>query len=526
MVQELDNFRKKYPDYNDLGDAELAGMLAKKYPDAYGDLPSKIKPSAEVKEKPGVLSRAASNLPGSLLEVGKTLVSPKTYEGLGDMARLARPEGWLSLYAEGKDPWEMMKGLGPGIAKSITDRYGSFDKAKETFSEKPAEVLMDVSALLSGGGAGLAGRAGMIGKIGAGASKMGSAIDPLSMAGKAVIPAAKAIGEKVIAPALGSRALTGAETESLLRAAKGTKGFREGMRGKINPEGVYQEAQSALDNIVDARRQDYVSKLPALQQSTAVIDKTPLVNELNTQLSKFGVQFDANGKIIRSTLDRSVIKDASSVIDMIEDWGSQAGDLTPAGFDMLKRNLDSFYAPNKNINAFVTPLRKKSKELIVSKVPEYAEMMSNYEKTSNLVREIKQNLSMGDKASTESGIRKLMSSLRDDNEFRRSLIAELDKAGKGELLDQIAGIRMKGIVPLQHGGTQLAGAEVLAAILGGNPKILGGLVLASPRLVGETANALGRAVRTYRMIEHKRPITQGVYQSQKFTGGLSNQLEE
>lgn len=49
MPIELDNFRKKYPQYNDLGDAELAGMLAKKYPDAYGDLPGKVKAKEELK---------------------------------------------------------------------------------------------------------------------------------------------------------------------------------------------------------------------------------------------------------------------------------------------------------------------------------------------------------------------------------------------------------------------------------------------------------------------------------------------
>lgn len=42
MVQELDKFRSKYPEYGDLDDSSLAGMLSKKYPDAYGDLPGKV----------------------------------------------------------------------------------------------------------------------------------------------------------------------------------------------------------------------------------------------------------------------------------------------------------------------------------------------------------------------------------------------------------------------------------------------------------------------------------------------------
>lgn len=37
-----DKFRSKYPEYGDLDDSSLAGMLSKKYPDAYGDLPGKV----------------------------------------------------------------------------------------------------------------------------------------------------------------------------------------------------------------------------------------------------------------------------------------------------------------------------------------------------------------------------------------------------------------------------------------------------------------------------------------------------
>ena len=48
MVKELDNFRAKYPDYNDVDDVKLAGMLANKFPDAYGDLPDIVKIITEI----------------------------------------------------------------------------------------------------------------------------------------------------------------------------------------------------------------------------------------------------------------------------------------------------------------------------------------------------------------------------------------------------------------------------------------------------------------------------------------------
>lgn len=42
MITEIQNFRKKYPEYNDLDDLTLANKLAAKYPE-YSDLPAKVK---------------------------------------------------------------------------------------------------------------------------------------------------------------------------------------------------------------------------------------------------------------------------------------------------------------------------------------------------------------------------------------------------------------------------------------------------------------------------------------------------
>jgi hypothetical protein len=41
-VPELEKFREKYPQYGDISDTDLANKLATKYPEAYGDLPSKV----------------------------------------------------------------------------------------------------------------------------------------------------------------------------------------------------------------------------------------------------------------------------------------------------------------------------------------------------------------------------------------------------------------------------------------------------------------------------------------------------
>jgi hypothetical protein len=71
MIAELQRFRQKYPDYGDLDDAALASRLATKYPEAYGDLPSRV--AAEAPQQ-GLISDVAT-------EAGKGVASAVAGQG-------------------------------------------------------------------------------------------------------------------------------------------------------------------------------------------------------------------------------------------------------------------------------------------------------------------------------------------------------------------------------------------------------------------------------------------------------------
>jgi hypothetical protein len=73
-VQELDNFRSKYPDYGDMDDATLATKLATKYPDAYSDLPNKVTSSIKPTEDKSLLSKLGdrgSDFLGAFKDLGQ-----------------------------------------------------------------------------------------------------------------------------------------------------------------------------------------------------------------------------------------------------------------------------------------------------------------------------------------------------------------------------------------------------------------------------------------------------------------------
>lgn len=58
-IPELDKFREKYPDYNDMGDQQLAVSLARKYPKDYSDLPDKVIQST-FRDEPGIIDKMFS----------------------------------------------------------------------------------------------------------------------------------------------------------------------------------------------------------------------------------------------------------------------------------------------------------------------------------------------------------------------------------------------------------------------------------------------------------------------------------
>jgi len=78
-LKELENFRKKYPQYGDMNDRELALKLAKKYPDAYGYLAKKVagKKKAWTISTPEELVKSGfSPISAGLIATGQQLSSP------------------------------------------------------------------------------------------------------------------------------------------------------------------------------------------------------------------------------------------------------------------------------------------------------------------------------------------------------------------------------------------------------------------------------------------------------------------
>lgn len=460
------------------------------------------------------------NAPDSALEYGKALVTPfqhpiQTLDAVGNTVA-----GGVSKLIPGEQPKEP---YWDAFMKFVKDRYGSMDAVKNTLAKDPVGVLGDASAVLMGlGPAGAATRVPSVANAGARASRVGAAIEPLSIAG-GMAKGGAAVGKGLGAGMLGFT--TGAGSSAVKHAVKtgmmgGAAGreFRAAMRGNISKADLVEKARTGLGKMAELRRDEYLREIQVMRKDTQAIDASPIYGKMEELLKKdFNVDLYVDemgnyqvGELAYSTLMPDSYTDIQNVVEIMNQWKVHPEGFTLSTLDNLKRKLDSFYSENKNSRAFVTALKKEVKNTITKNYPEYGIITERYAKLSNDIDEIERTLSVGKRSTTDTALRKLMTVMKDNYEFRQTLVEKMDALVPAELKAQIAGQSFSGYTPLAFMGKTLETGAILgfayrAMQMGA---FMGSLALASPRVVGELAHFLGRELKYYQKVKEYFPTAQ------------------
>lgn len=356
----------------------------------------------------------------------------------------------------------------------------------------------------------------------------------MEMAGQAIFPAAglvaKGVGN-VGKEVLGK--MTGAGPEAIAQAVKGEKGFATAMRGGEGMgEKVLADTRSALGQVKADRGVTYAKQFEEVAKNKNPLDPTPFKSKIEQTLQKFNIRRVGGGETVppfkefvkgkmgpymkeegshgaamkrlsseyaaakanapEAGLDfsRSSITDdaarakAAKIIQDFDEWGSQADDFTPVGLDLLKRRIQDYYDPNAPAIANMsTDLSNFVKSNIVREVPEYAKMVKGYEESTRFINEAERALSLGNKAMMDTSIKKLLSTNRENFEFRRELLNQIEQRAGRSLSPEIAGLTMQQFTPKGLVGVLgTAGAGYAAGI---SPSVLAFAAMSSPRLAGE-----------------------------------------
>jgi len=484
-----------------------------------------------------VATGAVKNLPRSTAQLGKDLVHPLMHPVDTAKSLYSVASGGVQKLIPGEQENEAQW---DAVTSFFKDRYGGAENLKRTLMEDPAGFVADLSTVMSGGGtlaARLPGRLGRaVGRGGEAIARAGSAIDPIAgtvrgakalgrtAPGQAVIGTAKKIPGKIgdwTASGIGNLG-TGTGRESIRQAylsgrEGGTKAehFTGAMRGLEAPEVIASEARDALGRMRQTRQRNYREGSKEWKADKTRIDFAPVTNKMREVMESV-LEGD------HWTVGAESQKKLQEIADVVNEWWGDTQMHTAGGLDALKRRIDDMM-PNKldagQSGRLVTEMRNAVKDIIVEQVPEYANVMKEYETAIRLEDEIKKGLSLGKQASVDTAMRKLLSLTRDDvtTNFgnRVNLAKALEDQGGADIMTRAAGQQMQTIAP--RGLQRLTGSANLYGAYSGNPLSMVTLPMQSPRLVGEVAHAAGRTHgmgdRLARLLAEKANMTALPYQN-------------
>ena len=438
-----------------------------------------------------VASGAIKNLPSSFMNVltgaYEAVTSPMQTGkaildiGAGGLQNIL-PDAVVKAIGEDKPSQEVANKVG----QAYVERYGGIENAKRTIANDPAGFLSDVSAILTGGSS-------VIPKLG----KAASFVDPLSLAIKGASKVAK-----VIPPILGMT--TGAGSESIKQAySAGKKGgesaeqFRSNISGSVPITDVLDTAKQNLANLNQAKQAEYRSGMVNIKNDKSVLSFNGIESALKDAANKAAYK----GKIV----NERAFKEVNDIKNIVDDWKNQTPSEyhTPEGLDALKQRvgdvLEGIPYEQKQARAAVNQIYNSIKSEISKQAPTYSNVMKGYSESSDLIREIERSLSLGQKSTADTAIRKLQSLMRKNVNTNFGQRVELGKKlseGGTDIFPALAGQALSEVTPrgIQRATTIPAAYGAFSA--GGAPLAATSLLASSPRLMGETAygaGLLGRA---------------------------------
>lgn len=324
---------------------------------------------------------------------------------------------------------------------------------------------------------------------------IGGALPPSLMAvGKGGALIGKGVS-KLTKNVLGMTTGVGAEPISqAFKAGKtGNQAFLDNIRSDVPLTDVLDQAKAGLQAMNAAKAAEYRSGMIPIKGDQSVLSLGGISKAVDdaAAITTFKGQ-------VKNKAANKVAEEMRAVVD---EWKAldPAQFHTPEGLDALKQKLGGILEgipfEEKTARAAASKVYNATKAEIEAQAPTYAKVMKGYQAASEQIAEIERALSLGKKASNDTAMRKLQSLMRNNVQTnygnRLNLANALEDQGGNEILPALAGQALNSWTPRSLSGQIGSGATALAGVAG-NPLLLAGLPLQSPRLVGSLAYGAGK----------------------------------
>ncbi len=270
-------------------------------------------------------------------------------------------------------------------------------------------------------------------------------------------------------------------------------------------EGVDTVKNEALEAARDGYRaikkeasDEYVGRLAEITKN-----QKPFDNELQTirqttldSLQAKGVKFNEGRKLNNLNFERTRLGRNGDVVEGAFNELMNWKDTTAKGLDELKKNLDDwrdvFSSTEKGTPAYkaVDEMFRSVRSTLENNVQGYKEMTSRYHLLADATKEIEDALSLKQGAKTDTTLRKLMSTMRQDNELRLSMLRRVQEASGVDIESMIAGATLspwtpRGLAGVASGIIGPTGVTLSVINPSNIPALLLYLGISSPRLLAE-----------------------------------------
>lgn len=513
----------------DLADIVKAGKVEEAAPPVsakdLSDIISSTEPASS-RDWSDVPIQAITNVPKSAIEFGKNIYEAvrhpiRTAGGVMDLAagtlhnitpnHIAE---WIDKADWNPDATERAVQTANAVGHLYKHRYGTSEGFKEALATDPVGVASDVATLMSGGST-LASKVGAVEKAVNLAKSAGVPEKAIETAGKVAeninpVTGTANVVSAVGKPLLGS--LTGVGSENIANAARagytGDTSFVNQMRGNAPMNAPLDAARANLATMHQNRGNAYRSGMTDITGDKSVLS----FNDIDSALQKAKDSISFKGK----AKDDIALQNLDELSKEINAWRNlnPAEYHTPEGLDALKQRIGAITNripyEEANSNRIGSDVYNAVKDTISAQAPKYAEVMKDYHEASDTIKEIEKALSLGNKASADTAMRKLQSITRNNVSTnygqRLNLAQQLEKEGGRPFINALSGQAMSSPTARGLAGT-VENASTLAGLV--NPAFWAAIPFQTPRIVGEGLYAGGRGARAISKLSQKTGIGQG-----------------
>jgi len=325
----------------------------------------------------------------------------------------------------------------------------------------------------------------------------GKTLDVLGGATKAGLGLQTGVGSEAIGQAY-QAGRTGGETSDL---------FKANLRGEVPQLEVLDAAKQNLAKMATERRRIYNEGMKNIKGDATVLSLKGVDDAVKQALDDISFKGQVKNEVAFERLSEAQAKvNAWKKLDPAEFH-------TPEGLDALKQQigdiLEKIPYEQKTALGSVNQVYNGIKSEIVKQAPTYAKTMKAYSDATDTIREIEKALSMGNKASADTAMRKLQSLMRNNVNTnygqRLNLAKELEKVGGKQMMPALAGQALSEWTPRGLQRATSIPTAFLAQGVGGLPLAGASLATSSPRLMGEAAYGAGRVAKGLLDVQNRMP---------------------